>query len=470
MLETLTISPVAALEPTGEQRHPHAHRREEVGLHRDVDIGRGQRLHQLALADRRVVDEGVEIAEVVPRRLRDADRGVDMAEVGRPERGLGREARGTASTTSSSRSARRATMPTVAPFAASWGASAAPMPEEAPVTRILEPSSLTPVPPLCRGDRLGHRGEQVVRRDAHRRVGLVHSVRIPHRGDAGAQTSLIARSPRRRARHRRRRACRPARRACHRPSSRRRVGPPGRAQLRRDTACGPCGSRTRRARRCAPLRNGPRTRGAPGRPTRCAARSWPSAPRSTSVIGAWVELDPRGLDRAGQRVAELLVGHRLPGDLLGGAHVLAHVLDDLVRELAFGDPDDLEVEIQVRRLDVQEATDAEHTTEVPGRDAPELAVVDPAEIGRALERHRLEARSGPARRARSAAGGRSLRRGPPARPGRSAWAASARTSPRSRRRRTRCRRRRTGAGSPGCRAVRTPRGPGCCPRRRTSRR
>ena len=44
------------------------------------------------------------------------------------------------SSTSSSRSARRATMPTVAPRSARIGASAAPMPDDAPVTRIFEPS------------------------------------------------------------------------------------------------------------------------------------------------------------------------------------------------------------------------------------------------------------------------------------------------------------------------------------------
>ena len=42
--------------------------------------------------------------------------------------------------TASSRSRRRATIPTVAPRSASIGASAAPMPDEAPVTRIFEPS------------------------------------------------------------------------------------------------------------------------------------------------------------------------------------------------------------------------------------------------------------------------------------------------------------------------------------------
>ena len=48
-----------------------------------------------------------------------------------------------AASTVSRRSLRRATMPTVAPFSASIGASAAPIPDDAPVTRMLAPSICT---------------------------------------------------------------------------------------------------------------------------------------------------------------------------------------------------------------------------------------------------------------------------------------------------------------------------------------
>ena len=58
--------------------------------------------------------------------------------------------------------------------------------------------------------------------------------------------------------------------------------------------------------------------------------------------------------------------------------------------LPSGHAHDLEVEVQVRRLDVEEAADAQHPAEVAGRDAAELAVVDPPEVGRALERDRAE--------------------------------------------------------------------------------
>ena len=116
-----------------------------------------------------------------------------------------------------------------------------------------------------------------------------------------------------------------------------------------------------------------------------------SAPRSTSVIGAHVQLDARGAHSGGQRVAELLVADRTARDLLGGAHVLPHVRHELVGELALGDAHDLQIEVEVRRLDVEEPADAEHPAEVARRDAAELAVVDPAEVGRALERDLAEA-------------------------------------------------------------------------------
>ena len=66
------------------------------------------------------------------------------------------------SRTSSRRSARRATMPTVAPRSASCGARAAPIPDDAPVTRMVEPSIFTQEPPWrcrppCAARRAGRR-------------------------------------------------------------------------------------------------------------------------------------------------------------------------------------------------------------------------------------------------------------------------------------------------------------------------
>ena len=91
------------------------------------------------LGDRGVVHDAVEPAEGVPRVVRHGDGGVEVAEVDRPQPRLGRVRRHSAST-ASRRSRRRATMPTVAPRSASIGASAAPMPDDAPVTRIVEPA------------------------------------------------------------------------------------------------------------------------------------------------------------------------------------------------------------------------------------------------------------------------------------------------------------------------------------------
>ena len=48
------------------------------------------------------------------------------------------------------------------------------------------------------------------------------------------------------------------------------------------------------------------------------------------------ELDAGVFQRDEQGVAEHLVGDRPPGDLLGRAYILTHVLDDLVLELVVG--------------------------------------------------------------------------------------------------------------------------------------
>ena len=80
-------------------------------------------------------------------------------------------------------------------------------------------------------------------------------------------------------------------------------------------------------------------------------------------------------------------------------------------------------------------------SEVARGDAAELAVALPAQVGRALEVDLAEPDAGRARRARSASSARSRRRG---RRDRCPWGTSRRTSARSRRRRTRCRRRANG--------------------------
>jgi hypothetical protein len=49
------------------------------------------------------------------------------------------------------------------------------------------------------------------------------------------------------------------------------------------------------------------------------------------------------------------------------------------------DAHDLEVEVHVRRLDVEEAADADHASEVARGDAAELAVALPAQVGRTFE-------------------------------------------------------------------------------------
>ena len=65
----------------------------------------------------------------------------------RPTAATRARARRHCASTCSSRSRRRATIPTVAPRAASIGASAAPIPDDAPVTRIVEPSTFMCLPP-----------------------------------------------------------------------------------------------------------------------------------------------------------------------------------------------------------------------------------------------------------------------------------------------------------------------------------
>ena len=98
--------------------------------------------------------------------------GVDVGRGRRPtspSRGVC--ARHSASTVSS-RSARRATIPTVAPCAASWGASAAPIPDDAPVTRMTEPSRSMRFPSVQRCDArrvVGEREQLVVAGSCRRR-------------------------------------------------------------------------------------------------------------------------------------------------------------------------------------------------------------------------------------------------------------------------------------------------------------
>ena len=146
-LDTLTTQPRAAGEPVGEQRERHAHRRVEVDVHHVRDVGRREARHRDARRDAGVVHQAVDARRTRARpgaraRRRRRDRR------GRPatRRDSGVCTRHSAST-SSSRSARRATSPTVAPRAASIGPSAAPMPDDAPVTTMFEPSICTSCPP-----------------------------------------------------------------------------------------------------------------------------------------------------------------------------------------------------------------------------------------------------------------------------------------------------------------------------------
>ena len=93
--------------------------------------------------------------------------------------------------------------------------------------------------------------------------------------------------------------------------------------------------------------------------------------------------------RPDKRVAVLLVRDVAAGDLLRGHDVLAHVLDDLVLELVVGHAHDLQVEVEVRRLDVDERPDRVRGHDVlPGQRA-ELAAV-PAQVARPLELHLAE--------------------------------------------------------------------------------
>ena len=96
-----------------------------------------------ALRDRGVVDEHVEAAERVPRFERDLLGAFEIAEVGGPHLRVGRVL--AALRRAPRRAARRAgrRCRRSRPRSASIGASAAPMPDDAPVTRIFAPSSFT---------------------------------------------------------------------------------------------------------------------------------------------------------------------------------------------------------------------------------------------------------------------------------------------------------------------------------------
>src|SRR5439155_21304740 len=88
--------------------------------------------------------------------------------------------------TSSRRAVRRATRPTVMRRAARARARAAPIPDDAPVTRTVEPSSSFISSPGLR-HRLLHGLQEVVGRHAHEGVGLVYVVGLEDGSDALAQ-------------------------------------------------------------------------------------------------------------------------------------------------------------------------------------------------------------------------------------------------------------------------------------------
>ena len=102
------------------------------------------------------------------------------------------------------------------------------------------------------------------------------------------------------------------------------------------------------------------------------------------------QLESGGLGRGHKRVAELLVGHRLTTDLLGGDDVLPHVLDGLVLELVVGDAHDLQVGVEVGRAVVDEAADAVAQHHVLGGEGAQLAAVEP-QVARSLEDDAVEA-------------------------------------------------------------------------------
>ena len=121
--DTNTMRP-RALDDLGEQREREPDGREVVDRITASTISGVEHLHRLALRDAGVVDEHVDAAELVGRRAARTRR----ARRGRPGRSSTRatraRARGSAPSTSSSWSARRAQMPTVAPRAANPSASA----------------------------------------------------------------------------------------------------------------------------------------------------------------------------------------------------------------------------------------------------------------------------------------------------------------------------------------------------------
>ena len=183
------------------------------------------------------------------------------------------------------------------------------MPDDAPVTRILEPSSFMrdlPVPRSTAFVTAVSRSSVVTPIVAS---AWCTSVGLPHRGDAGAQSSASSARSRRRARRRRRRACRAARRACRRPSSprrscrRRRARRPARHSLRPLWLANP----TRRPGACARRGSGRTRCAAPDRRTRCAARSSPARPARPPSSARRSSSMPGAAHRGRERVAELLV-------------------------------------------------------------------------------------------------------------------------------------------------------------------
>ena len=148
MLDTNMICPRPRSSMLRQHREAHAHGGVEVDVHHVLHVG-GRELGDTACASGSRRCSRARRA----RRTRPTLRA-------RPARPRSRSPRSAAqmrdsgacarhrSSTSSSRSARRATMPTVAPRSARIGASAAPMPDDAPVTRIFAPSIFTSVLPL----------------------------------------------------------------------------------------------------------------------------------------------------------------------------------------------------------------------------------------------------------------------------------------------------------------------------------
>ena len=126
-----------ALHHPGEHGEGEAHGREVVHRHHALDVVGGHGRRASPLRDTGIVHQHVDAAELRVRRRRELVDPVEIREVDDPHP----PARDRSASTSARRSSRRAQIPTVAPRRANAMAVAAPMPDEAPVTRTFMPKA-----------------------------------------------------------------------------------------------------------------------------------------------------------------------------------------------------------------------------------------------------------------------------------------------------------------------------------------